>query len=64
MTTKMSVDGPRMYHIEKRGMCTVEEVQSESGIMMESHKNVVAWDSQTTITELEPVHGRTGYRRC
>jgi hypothetical protein len=30
--------------------------------MMERNKNVVLWDSQTGFTE--PVHGRTGYRRC
>ncbi len=31
--------------------------------MMKRNKNVVSWDSQTVITEPEPVHGRTGFRR-
>ncbi len=35
-----------------------------SQTMIKRNKNVVSWDSQTTITEPEPVHGRTGCRRC
>ncbi len=29
----MSADGPHMYHIEKLGMHTVEQVQSETGLV-------------------------------
>jgi hypothetical protein len=32
----MSADGPRVYHIEKRGMSTVEEVQSLQCIILKS----------------------------
>ncbi len=45
-------------------LCSVMTSVSVSEHMWNiGNKNVVTWDSQTAITEPEPVHGRTGCRR-